>query len=431
MKKRFRYTIKTICFVIFFYLSCLFVSLFVRDVDTSYTRVLFNEFYRQDNIDILFCGASHVSHGVSPETIGNKIGKKAFNTGTPSQRLDGTYAIIQEAVSRYDIKEVWLEMDFAVIQGSIGFSESIPGKHIFLVYNYLKNPLIKISYMLKSTSPKYYINTMCPIGIETLVEMNPLKMVRRAYRKAKLLFKNDDYIGKGHSYGGKGIVYDEKEIKSGTFTSEPEEPIIILEDNPTLSEYIGKIIKICEENNIKLHFYCQPQTDFYLCIKQNYDEYRNYINKMIHPYKLIDFNLLPPSVYDPPTEEFWDDNHLNEKGVHHFTDIFCDYYTGTIKDSDFAESFKDKLLKQESRILGTVEEDKGNGSLKISPVLNHGNPSLISYKFTFEGNELPYTQDDDGNAIISYPKNSHGNINIQSFYNGSKFTDTDRFFLND
>lgn len=55
---------KVCLFVIIFFVLSLGLAFFLKDDANSYSRALTHEFYKQDNIDILFCGASHVSHGI-------------------------------------------------------------------------------------------------------------------------------------------------------------------------------------------------------------------------------------------------------------------------------------------------------------------------------------------------------------------------------
>ena len=59
----------------------------------SGNNVVTHEFNNQENIDVIFCGASHVSHGIYPKLADEKFNLNTFCTGTPSQGIDGTYAI--------------------------------------------------------------------------------------------------------------------------------------------------------------------------------------------------------------------------------------------------------------------------------------------------------------------------------------------------
>lgn len=152
--------------VIFFAVSAILSVFLINDLNT-YTRVLMHEFYSQKNIDVLFCGASHVSHGINPNVADKRLGLNTFNSGTPSQGLDGTYAILCEAVRLYNLKDVFVELDFATAATS-SYSKSEPSKSNFLVAHYLKNPKAKLKYILSSTSPKYYLNSFLPIGKKNL-----------------------------------------------------------------------------------------------------------------------------------------------------------------------------------------------------------------------------------------------------------------------
>ena len=66
---------KVLLFIVFFFILSFFTAFILKDDTTSYSRVLSHEFYNQENIDILFCGASHVSHGMNPKIADAAFGK--------------------------------------------------------------------------------------------------------------------------------------------------------------------------------------------------------------------------------------------------------------------------------------------------------------------------------------------------------------------
>ncbi len=92
--------------MLIFFIFTIPIAFILKDDANSYARVLFHEFYNQDKIDYLVCGASHVSHGVEANNASQKLGKAVFNAGTPSQKIDGTYAILRQAVKLYKIEKV-------------------------------------------------------------------------------------------------------------------------------------------------------------------------------------------------------------------------------------------------------------------------------------------------------------------------------------
>ena len=109
--------------------------------------LFFHEFYNQNKIDYLICGASHVSHGVEANIASKDFGKNVFNSGTPSQKIDGTYAILRQAIKLYKIEKVFLELDFAITTEQ-SVSERTGFKSEYIVVNGLKDKWIKIDYLL-------------------------------------------------------------------------------------------------------------------------------------------------------------------------------------------------------------------------------------------------------------------------------------------
>lgn len=126
--------LKIVAFTALFFLLTIPVAFILKDDINSYARVLFHEFYNQNKIDYLICGASHVSHGVEANIASNDFGKNVFNSGTPSQKIDGTYAILRQAIKLYKIEKVFLELDFAITTEQ-GVSERTGFKSEYIVAN--------------------------------------------------------------------------------------------------------------------------------------------------------------------------------------------------------------------------------------------------------------------------------------------------------
>ena len=55
---------------------------FVND-KASYTRLMLNEMYDEEHIDMLFLGASHVYRGIDPECVEEKLNLSVYNAGSP------------------------------------------------------------------------------------------------------------------------------------------------------------------------------------------------------------------------------------------------------------------------------------------------------------------------------------------------------------
>ena len=105
MQRRFVLSVKIVLFGIIFFVLSSIIAFFIKNDSDAYTRILMYEFNNQENIDVIFCGASHVSHGIYPKLADEKFVLNTFCTGTPSQGIAGTYAILSAAVRKYKIKK--------------------------------------------------------------------------------------------------------------------------------------------------------------------------------------------------------------------------------------------------------------------------------------------------------------------------------------
>ena len=64
MEIRYKRFVKLIIFFVLFYFLCVVAAFFLKNDTVSYSRTIGRDFWKQQNIDILVCGASHVSHGM-------------------------------------------------------------------------------------------------------------------------------------------------------------------------------------------------------------------------------------------------------------------------------------------------------------------------------------------------------------------------------
>lgn len=416
--------VKLILFAVIFYVLCIVCAAVFRNDRNAYTRILMHELHNQDSIDILFCGASHVSHGLYPDMMNSILGKKTFCTGTPSQGILATYAIIRETVSLYDIKEIFLEMDFAVATRAGSFSTDTPSTSKFLASHYLKNPRIKLDYVLRSTAPAYWLNSALPAGTEKLIDLNPKEAWKTVASKISGSYFRCEFEEDGRSYWGKGCIADHDTIENGTFSSDEIPPPIAVDDiSDDYKKTIGRIIALCKERNIRLFFYAHPNSDFYLCEKGNYDAFHSAIQQLLaeRGFRFYDFNLCKDEFLSLEDRDFCDDNHLNGSGIRKFTETFCAFYkelsrqNGGGNSSFFHETYAQKLASQPPKILGIMfNELADKNSVEIIPVLNHGS-GTVSFDIFIDGTAAA---EHSTEAVFSYPEGASGTMELTAYYDG-------------
>lgn len=423
MQRRFVLSVKIVLFAIIFFALSSIIAFFIKNDSDAYTRILMHEFNNQENIDVIFCGASHVSHGIYPKLADEKFNLNTFCTGTPSQGIDGTYAILSAAVRKYKIKKVFLEMDFAVAgRGETPFFQKTPSTSAYLVSEYLKDPLVKLEYLLTVTSPKYYLNSLLPIGKDKLLDLNPSVIFKTVKSKVDGSYYRYEYSGKDF-YAGKGCIFDRKVIANGTFSSGFEKPIPVKNISNEWKNTIRKIVKLCKENNISIDFYSNPSSDFYLMEKGNYDEYVSFLRSFLNElgYDYYDFNLCHPEFLNLEDCDFSDDNHLNKTGIEKFTSVFCDFFNGKIEtDKLFYKTYSEKIENQPPKIYGLMlKESPDKKSIEVKPVINNEGRGLVTYTVyaLYDGKEEILFENSSNNIIV-YPAATSGKIKILSFYDG-------------
>lgn len=412
---------KTALFLVIFILLSFVVSFVHKDNLTSYTRTLSHEFYEQDNIDILFCGASHVSHGIDPRIADKVFGCVTFNTGTPSQGINGTYAIIKQALETYDVSRIFLEADFAVAcKGA--FNDKKMGKADFLSGELLRSTRIKNEFILDSSSPSGLLNAYLPIGKDKMMTMNPVKIGKKLKAVIDGSYFDYTYSDPESEYAGKGCVLDYEAIPDGGFYNYYNEPAF-LPITDYWKYYIEKITALCSSHNVELVFYSMPCSDFYLHEKGDYDVYYSYLKDYFSSlgYEYYDFNLCNEKYLSLEDHDFSDDNHLNINGIPKYTEVFCKFFTDTIPEKDlFFNSYKDKTDAQPDRCYGLVciaSDDMK--SVQIKPITNHVEQSQLSYDiYANTSDESIVLAEKTNDNLVSLPENSSGQLTIMCYVDG-------------
>lgn len=434
MSNKFKIPLKITAFVAIFYVLCLAVAFLLRDDSGSYTRLLMHELYEQDNIDILYCGASHVSHGITAKVADRMSGRNNFSSGTPSQSIKGTYAILRQATKLYDIEKVFLEIDFAVAtQAAAKYRSGFTAD--YLIAQYIRDPAIKWSYLFSVTSPKYYVNTILPIGKDKQMTLNPQSLFLRAKSIFDGSYFRYEYVEDGFEYDGKGCVLDLEPVRNGTFFDYKEKGRILVEAvSDDWKNTVDDIIALCKEKGIELIFYSQPCSDFYLHEKGNYDEYYDFCKEFTSSrgFDYYDFNLAKEKYQKLEDEDFRDNNHFSKQGVYKWTKIFCDYFfTGAIpKDDMFHTSYAEKIAAQEDRIYGLhmlASNDKK--SMTIRPIVNHVDESRITYDVLIDdGNGETLLAERTFDTKIQLPAGKSGTVRVVSYLDGARQNDCKTHF---
>lgn len=348
------------------------------------SRVMLHELYHQkDGIDVLFCGASHVQLSFDPSVTDEIFQANTFNAGSSAQPLEATDAIIREAASLYDLKEVYVDLDYSIATRSEVSLESI-----YAVSDYMRPSWNKAEFLLHATPARYYLNSFLPLGQGRTLTHNPSEIPeivkgKFSYNYRHFISDVDSYQGKGYiashvylepeeeeagsssverdstaadsesgttqegsSLNRNGVLERQKAVFQKELEATPPSPIpdrIPEEDQVVLND----IISFCQEKEISLTFVVTPMSDYYLSQIGNYDDYiamvRTFLAGKDVPF--YDFNLARTEYLDLSDVKYYtDSNHLNRDGARLFSEVFGKFFTGQIPEADlFYSSYSEKL----------------------------------------------------------------------------------------
>lgn len=370
--------------------------------DTNeWSRAMFHDFYtREENIDTLFLGSSHVYCGINPEIVSERTGKNSFNMSTPAQPLNGSFYLLKEADKYHELSHVYLELYFGQSVGEEGhFKEAGQLPRNWRNTNYMKPSLNKLSYMLTMSEPSLAYMTFLPARRYWTDLFEPEKIIKTIRQKRTAAYA-DYYVenelnGVKETYADGGFYYSEHRAAGGVFYDiiKPEQ---FTENSmtPEAEEYLRKIIVYCEKNHIELTLYSAPMTDYQACLYGDYDLYVNQISDIAEEYGLTyyDFNLCREEILDLTDDGlFRDQGHLNVYGAKIFSEVFSDFFIGleekTVSYEDyFYPSYQEKLANGRERILGLlVEREEGKDQklcYVVTPVHNLKDKCVEYYLYT-------------------------------------------------
>lgn len=371
--KKIRIIFKIVIFCAIYVGAQALIKYAVLDDTMTISRVMMYDLYtEEENIDILFCGASHCQLGFDTAVIDEGFQMNTFNAGSSSQGLETTLALIREANRYHDLKEVYVDLDYSIVMREEPNLDSI-----YIISDYMKPSIRKVSYLLNATDFDCYVNSFMPLHKGRGYTKNPQKIIGLLKKKSSSGYRN--YTERDPSYAGKGHIASRTVVEEGSLWTREDFQDRTFEIPKAQQKYLRQIIDFCKKEDIKLTFVSVPVTDFHLVLVQNYDEYVTAVRQYLAPYGVsyYDFNLADPEVLKLDSDSYFnDDNHLNVNGTGVFGKVFCDFFTGKLEEENlFLPSYEEKLASGKPRVLGlmihkTDDTEAGECDVEVTPVVS-------------------------------------------------------------
>ena len=384
-----------------------------------WTRSLWHNFYEDEGkIENLYLGSSHVYCGINPILLDSINGKYNFNLSSHGQQLNGTYYLLKEANKENELSHVYVEM-YYIYSTKDNFNMGkdpidIRQDRNWTNSDYMKFSFNKIAYMLSMGGAESYVDICFPF-VRYRKYLDDLNFVRETLEQKKDYFIYR-YQEKGkNSYG----TYRERGQRYSTEVLNDEdrnfEQTRILGEDclaEKSKEYLIKIIKYCDKQNIPITLFVSPIDELQLISTEQYDCYVNEIREIASEYDLefYDFNLAKEE-YLPihQNQYFRDIGHLNSEGAMIFTPFFEKVVNGDVSENSiyFYSSYKEKLQNLSPTIYGLYYRNEGqNKILKIASNRENG----LEYRIILTSNDgTTYTiQDFSDNKTFSISKQEQG-----------------------
>ena len=404
----------------------MFRYLVTDDVD-SYTRIMMHELYESEtNIDVLFVGSSHVYRSLIPSVADDIFDEYTFNAGSSSQYMDGSYAIIKEALENHDVSQIYLELYYSPATAS-SYKDRTSMTSTYIISDYIRNPVNRTIYLLNASSEEYYVNSFIVArrNWEDLLDLDSISELLN--RKSSTAYKNYEYTKAENAveyYVDRGFVANDGVLEEETvFFSEAYGEIELDSISDDYLNSLESIVKLCKKKDVELTFFISPMPESTVLGKENYDEYSNYMRELAASYDIefYDFNYCKSDYFDTSDYSlFKDEDHLNTLGAEKFTELFAMFFTGQISEEElFYDSLAQKALDEEERvygIAGLIYNGKTNEGYIIS-----NREEGIEYQITVysdEGDEY-VLQAFSENKDLEIPTSLTGTIKIEARITGS------------
>ncbi|MBZ0263714.1 hypothetical protein K8I28_03520 [bacterium] len=247
-----------------------------------------------DSLDILFLGSSH-AYRTFDTRIYSELGLKTYNLGSPSQTPVNSYLLLKHYLPQKHIKKVVFEAYWRMF--SISSTESAFDLIVNMPPDFSRLPVIAHNKNLNVLS--YYLSWLLNVN---RIDYNSIKPI----------------VSPMNQFVGGGFV---EKLRSDYQPDFPPGMSLKMEAQEVQFKYFEKIIKLLSENDIELIVTFQPVSQQLLDMSIGDEKLIQRIEENVaeHNLPLIEFMDVDSL---RSTEFYVDENHLNNRGVRAFNQLF-------------------------------------------------------------------------------------------------------------
>ena len=286
--------LKDILFIIIFIILLQFCTkVFVLKGNGYGSDVISFYNVKKNSLDVMFFGSSHSYATFSPDIIRRETNLKSYNFATQQQPIYMTYYYMKEALKRQKPKFFVLEERMLAIGEDYTTEGVIRDAIDKMKFSYNKINIISASVENKKDWPSYYFNIIKYHSRYNELTKNDIKTAL-----TNKGINNQGYIALDAK---ENIIVDNSEILKITEKEKISKKNL---------DYLKKIIKLAEDNNIKLIIVKSPCK----LIEEDYKKYNwieDYARK--HNIEYIDYNKKVEEL-NITINDYYDEGHLSKYG---------------------------------------------------------------------------------------------------------------------
>ena len=284
----------------------------------------------KNEYDVMFFGSSNAYCSFNPLVIWEKTGVKSYVFATQQQPIWATYYYMKDAFKRQS-------PDLAVLD-ILMLSKNDEYYDDGVNYTFCDNMPFSIDKvrLAYASAPKGERLGLLLRFLKYHTRWSELEKEDFEYRKGNM----SDYSKGFYVLTSKTDKAVHTDLENVTDT------LPITEKN---REYLEKIIKLCQDKNVRLMMVKAPSNS------TEEDKYYNEAEKIAkeNGIEFVDYNMYYDEIRLDMREDFFDERHLNIYGAEKFSGYFvgnCDYFDGKVRnDSDWQEEYDRYVAERDKK----------------------------------------------------------------------------------
>ncbi len=304
--------------------------------------------------DMVVIGNSSVEMAFVPSVLEEGIGDAGcvLNAGTGSQMIWGTYYYLKELFRQYDIKYAVVGIDYSIFFGAD--SRNVRRDLVVLdrIHSadiraeYIKNHFEKKEYiyLLKSYRNREYFGSMAE-NVSGKLDGN--------YRKGVDSREGTHYLERGYVYST-----EKGDLHTGIYGANQVDVNQVSNES---MEYLDKIVELCREEKVELHFVALPTSFSGIYGSDTYQSAVDFFNAYAADkgVPFCDMNLLRNRTEILPDDMLSDEGHLGYNGALICSDIYAEIFNRQRSGRDVSDYFYHSVDEMKKDIKGIVVCDLG------------------------------------------------------------------------